>query len=111
MSAATHFVEVCSLADIPEDEGLKVEAPTPIALFRIGEEVFATQDGCTHDVASLSEGWFEDGVVECPFHNAKFCVRTGKVLCAPASIDLATYPVRVEGGQVFVNYSSQEPTK
>ena len=104
----TNFTDVCSLDEIPEDEGFKVPGDLDVALFRIGAEVFATQDTCTHDIASLAEGWLEDGVIECPFHSAKFCVRTGKVLCSPATKDLQTFPVKIDSGRVLVDLSMAE---
>ena len=50
----------------------------------------------------LSDGWLEDGCIECPLHAARFDVRTGKALCAPAETNLAVFEVRVEGGDLLV---------
>ena len=75
----------------------------PIALYRIGEEVFATEGMCTHAEGLLADGWVEDGAIECPLHQARFDIRTGKALCAPATEDLRTYPVKVEAGDVLID--------
>jgi nitrite reductase/ring-hydroxylating ferredoxin subunit len=75
----------------------------PVALYRLDGEVFATHDICTHAHACMSEGYLEDGVIECPLHQARFDVRTGRVLSGPTRVPLATYPARTEGGQVLVD--------
>lgn len=80
----------------------RIEGEDPIAVYNDGGTFYATADWCTHDRASLADGYFEDGIVECPWHWAKFCVRTGKALSAPASVDLQCYAVTVEDGEVFV---------
>ena len=73
-----------------------------ICLYNVKGEYFATQDTCTHAEASLCEGELYDDVVACPLHGAEFNVRTGAVLCFPATYPLATFPVKVEGEQVKV---------
>jgi anthranilate 1,2-dioxygenase large subunit len=76
---------------------------TPVALYRLHSEIFATHGICTHALALLSEGWVEDGKIECPLHQGQFDIRTGKALCAPLTQDLRTYAVRLEGDDVFVD--------
>lgn len=86
----------------------RIEGEPPIAVYRDGDAFYATADWCTHDRASLADGWFEDGVVECPWHMAKFCVRSGKALTAPATVDLQCFTVEVEAGEVIVQ---REPAR
>ncbi len=74
-----------------------------MALFRVGDQFYATDDTCTHAEASLSDGYIDCDVVECPFHSARFCIRTGQALSLPASEPLKRYPVKVEDGLVFVD--------
>jgi nitrite reductase/ring-hydroxylating ferredoxin subunit len=74
-----------------------------IALYRLGTEFFATGNICTHAFAYLSDGWVEDGKVECPLHQGLFDIRTGKATCAPLTTDIATYPVKVEGDDLLVD--------
>jgi nitrite reductase/ring-hydroxylating ferredoxin subunit len=71
-----------------------------IAVFRLDDGFYAISDICTHEFALLSEGFCEEGKIECPLHQACFDIRTGKALDEPAEIDVATYPTRVEGGVV-----------
>ena len=89
----------------------KLDPETPFAL-RIGAEqvvvmrmpdgIFAMNDVCTHEYALLSDGYYEDGKLECPLHQACFEIRTGKALNEPADKDCQTYPTKVEAGVVFV---------
>lgn len=76
---------------------------TPVALYNLGGTVYATHGICTHALALLSEGWVEDGKIECPLHQGQFDIRTGKALCAPLTQDLRTYAVKLEGDDVFVD--------
>ena len=75
---------------------------TPIALTEIDGHIYAVSDTCTHEFALLSEGFIEDGEIECPLHQARFDMRTGKCLVGPATQDLERYKVRVDGDDVFV---------
>jgi nitrite reductase/ring-hydroxylating ferredoxin subunit len=75
-----------------------------IALYRLADDEFrATDDICTHGQAFLSEGWItDDCMIECPLHGGCFDIRTGRAMEPPVEIDIATYPVRVEGGDVLL---------
>src|ERR1700742_4998244 len=79
-----------------------------IAIYRIGGELFATNNICTHALAFLSDGWLDGEIIECPLHGGKFEVRSGKGLGAPIICDLKTYPTRINDGQVQV-LISQDP--
>lgn len=73
-----------------------------VALFQVEGEVFATDDRCTHGNAYLSEGTLEGHEVECPMHAAAFDVRTGQVLCGPATRNTRCHAVRLDEGKVFI---------
>ena len=73
-----------------------------IALFNVDGTYYATDDTCTHMGARLSDGYIEGDIVECPLHFGKFNIRTGKASSAPCTIDLRSYPVRVEGTTVSI---------
>ena len=97
------FVRVASTDEIPAGEGKYFDVDgEPIAIFHVDGHYYATQDVCTHEEASLSEGELEGEVVECPMHGAQFNVRTGAVLSLPAVVKLQTYPVRIVGNDVEV---------
>jgi naphthalene 1,2-dioxygenase system ferredoxin subunit len=73
-----------------------------LALYRVGEAVYATQELCTHAYVSLVDGYLEGTIVECPVHQARFDVTNGKVLDPPANCDLKSFPVKVENGTIYV---------
>ena len=76
---------------------------TPIALYNLGGTIYATHGICTHALALLSEGWVEDGKIECPLHQGQFDIRTGKALCSPLTEDLRTFAVKLEGDDILVD--------
>lgn len=71
-------------------------ANTVIALGRVGDEVYAFADQCTHQRCSLSNGDVDDVVVTCPCHNGAFDMRTGEVVSGPPPGPVQTYECRVE---------------
>src|SRR3546814_15616015 len=68
-----------------------------VALYRVDGEIFATSNICTHGQARLCEGYQEGCEIECPLHQGRFDVRSGKALCAPVTVDVRTYPVKAIG--------------
>ncbi|MGV0795464.1 bifunctional 3-phenylpropionate/cinnamic acid dioxygenase ferredoxin subunit [Mycolicibacterium elephantis] len=101
---AMTWIRVCAAEDIAPGEALSVDVNAPIAVFNIDGEFLATGEMCTHAEASLAEdGYIEGAEVECSWHMARFCLRTGKALSPPATEPLATYATKVENGQVFID--------
>ncbi|MEA2982381.1 MAG: apoptosis-inducing factor 3 [Alphaproteobacteria bacterium] len=98
--------KVASFSSLPDDGVTAVNVDgIAIALYRLGEDVFATHGICTHALAFLAEGYVEDGKIECPLHQGQFDIRTGKALCAPVTEDLRVYLVKRDGDDVLVNLS------
>lgn len=98
------MIPVCPLADLPPGEAVRLVdgVDAPIAVFNDGGELFAVDDTCTHQEASLSEGWLEDCAVECPLHAASFDLRTGQPSGPPATRPVRTHAVHVRDGVVHV---------
>jgi len=101
------FIQACSLASMPEAAGVQtVVNGKKIALFKIGDAVYAIDDTCTHEEASLSEGTVYDDEdepqVECPKHGAVFDIATGAVRSLPAVKSVNSYETKVEGDMVLV---------
>lgn len=93
---------LAKVADLNPTIPKRVSIPgRDIALFRIGDEVFALDDQCPHKGAPLSAGHVEDGCVTCPFHGWHFDVRTGACADVPAR-PAAVIPLRIQDGQVFL---------
>jgi MocE subfamily Rieske [2Fe-2S] domain protein len=82
--------------------------PLAIAIYRAKGNFYATQDLCTHEHAYLSDGVVIDCIIECPFHQGRFDVRTGEPMGAPVIVPLKTYPVKIVDGEIYVQVSMME---
>ena len=98
------YKKICAVSDLPPGEGRYIDlGPEPIGLFNVSGEFFAIDDTCTHGEWSLCDGYLDGTEIECTLHMAKFCVRTGAVLAAPATTPVKIYPVKIDGTDVFVD--------
>ena len=106
----SEWVRVADVSDIPDDEPIQVKAGGElIALTRYDGRVYAVSDVCTHEYTHLSDGFMDGPCIECPLHGAMFDVRTGEVKALPATRDLPTYPVKVDGDDVYVQIEEPKP--
>ena len=102
MSAA-RWVDVAPADDVPRDGHRVYEvAERFVAVYDVGGERYAIEDVCTHDGNPLADGAVEGLQVVCPRHGARFCLRTGAALSAPAYEPVATFPVTVRDGRLLV---------
>jgi naphthalene 1,2-dioxygenase ferredoxin component len=98
------WMDVMALEDVFEGEVMAVNVQgKEIALYEVQGELYATDNLCTHGAARLSDGFLEGREIECPFHQGRFDVCTGKALCEPLTENIRVYPVRIENKRVFVN--------
>lgn len=98
------------MTDLPPGDTRRVDISPPIAVFHTeDEEVFAIDDTCSHQDASLADGWVEGCEVECPLHASKFDLRTGAVDCPPAKLPVRTHTVVIEDGIIYVELSAAAP--
>jgi naphthalene 1,2-dioxygenase ferredoxin component len=99
----TNWVDALPADDLPTDDvmGLAV-AGRDIAIYTVGDDVYATDNICTHGHARLCDGFLDGHEIECPLHQGKFDVRDGKPICEPVTEALRSYPIKVEGGRVFL---------
>ena len=96
-------IDLCSATDVTPGNALRVEnGDLVLAVFNVHGEYFVTDDLCTHGPGSLSEGYIEEDVVECNFHNGQFNIRTGEVVLPPCMVPMKTYPTSVEDGKVVI---------
>ncbi len=97
------WIDALAADELPVDDVWPVPvAGRDLAIYTVGGEVFATDNGCTHGNARLCDGFLEGHEIECPLHQGRFDVRDGRPTCEPAALPLRCYPVKVEGGRVFV---------
>lgn len=99
----SEWVTVAKLGELaPGDWRVVSVEDAPIVVFNLGGEYHAIEDVCTHDGGQLTGGKVEGGEIVCPRHGARFCIRTGEALSAPAYEATAKFPVRVENGEIQV---------
>jgi 3-phenylpropionate/trans-cinnamate dioxygenase ferredoxin subunit len=93
----TEPVVVAPLEQLPDGRGVRVDVGDHrIALFRIGDDVYAVGDRCSHAEASLAEGEVFDSAVECPRHGSEFDLRTGVPDSLPATKPVPIYAAKVD---------------
>lgn len=101
-------VKVVEADDLPPGTMVCVEVGGRRVLVANVDGVFyATDDTCTHEDASLSSGSLNGDLVKCPLHGSRFSLRTGEPVEEPAEEPLECYPVKIENGAVFVEFSSR----
>lgn len=100
---------VGSAGEIPEGGAIRVKLPngTPVAVFKVEGKLYAIGDTCSHEESSLSDGELDEETVECPKHGAVFDLATGKNLTLPATKPVPSFPVRVEGEDVYVEHDHE----
>jgi 3-phenylpropionate/trans-cinnamate dioxygenase ferredoxin subunit len=100
----TEFVRACSVAEVPAEGVIGVEVGgVPVAIARADGELFAVHDVCSHEEVALSEGDVYDHTIECWLHGSCFDLRSGKPTGPPATKPVATYPVKIDGDDVYVS--------
>lgn len=103
--AAGNWVEVCHVAELEEEDVIGFEYnDKKYAVYRLEGEAYYASDGlCTHRAVDLAGGLVINGCIECPKHNGRFEVATGKAVKRPVHIDLKTYQAERRGDKVFIN--------
>jgi 3-phenylpropionate/trans-cinnamate dioxygenase ferredoxin component len=102
---ASCWVDACAADDIDEEDVIRFDhGVRTFAIYRTNDDRYFATDGlCTHEQVHLADGLVMGAIIECPKHNGRFDFRTGAAKGAPVCVNLATYPVKVEGGRVFLN--------
>jgi nitrite reductase/ring-hydroxylating ferredoxin subunit len=107
--SASELHRVCHVSEIVEGTARGVEVGgRRLALYNIGGTFYATDDRCTHARASLSEGFIEGDVIECPLHGGRFHIPTGEPLAPPVRVAVRVYPVEVIEGEIYVRMADNE---
>ena len=97
------LVKIATTSELSPGTGKAVEVEgKSIALFNVAGTFHAIENDCTHQGGPLGEGELAGEVVTCPWHGAKFNVKTGEVLGPPARKGVRSFPVKVQGNDVLV---------
>ena len=101
--APASWTDVAPATDVPRGEHRVYEVDARfVAVYNVGGDLYAIEDLCTHDGNPLSDGPVEDHEVICLRHGARFCLRTGAALTPPAYEPVATFPVAVRDGRIWI---------
>lgn len=109
IASSARQIRLCAVDDVEENEALQVETDEEslpaLAVYRLeGEEIYVTDDTCTHGNASLAdEGYLEGYIIECTWHEGKFDIRTGEPTALPCDKPIKTYPVTIKDGDVYIS--------
>jgi 3-phenylpropionate/trans-cinnamate dioxygenase ferredoxin component len=97
------WIPVCRVDDIDAEDVAPFEHEgKPYAVYHTPSGFYATGGLCTHEEEVLADGLVLGEIIECPRHQGRFHIPSGKAKGAPVCIDLQTYPIKVEGGQVYI---------
>ncbi len=97
------YVKVCSLAELEEGRAGNYTVNGRGVLIALdGGRVYAVQNTCTHDDGAFGDVAVIRGEIQCPRHGARFEIAGGRAMQIPAVIDLETFDVKVENGDVYV---------
>lgn len=100
---ATEIVRVASTRDLRPGQMLCVEIDgLPIALANVAGDIYAFGDSCRHEGGPLSSGVLIDDTVTCPWHGWTYSVRTGKSIVPPVGLRIPTFPVHIDGEDVYI---------
>ncbi|WP_240758978.1 MocE family 2Fe-2S type ferredoxin [Lichenicoccus roseus] len=104
MTETRTWMVACTRDEIEEEDVFRFDHDgRTFAIYRSPDDEFFATDGlCTHERVHLADGLVMGHIIECPKHNGRFDYRTGAGKGAPICVDLATYPVKVEGEKVLI---------
>jgi len=98
------WMDVSAVDHVPKGDVTAVNVDgKEVALYEVEGNIYATDNLCTHGAARMSDGFLEGSEIECPLHQGKFDVCTGKALCAPLTENIRIYPVKIENNRIFLN--------
>lgn len=99
----SEWIDAIAESALAEGEHIVVDVEgVDVALFNLSGQFYAIEDVCSHDGTEIASGELDGDEIVCPRHGARFCVKTGAVKCAPAYEAIASYPVKVADGRVWV---------
>ncbi len=102
------YIKVAALCDVAPGKMKCVTVQQQrVLLANVGGKIYAADEMCTHEEASLCLGSLKGELLKCPLHGSRFDLRTGAVLDEPADVPLKIYPVKVDGQDIYVNLGAQ----
>ena len=103
-----NWVLACATDDIDEEDLIRFDHnDKTYCIYNTSVGFFATDGMCTHEDEHLELGMVIDNVIDCPLHQGRFDIPSGKALSAPVCVDLKTWPVKVDDGEICINVSDK----
>jgi nitrite reductase/ring-hydroxylating ferredoxin subunit len=100
------LVALCAAADVEPDSPVQATVNGfDYAVFNLDGRFYVTQDLCTHGPGSLAEGFVMGDEIECPFHQGRFHIPTGRACYAPCTEALRTWTPREIDGVLYIDPS------
>lgn len=105
-----NWIRACAADEVEEEDLIRFDHDNrTFAIYRSPDDEYFCTDGlCTHEEVHLEDGLVMEYAIECPKHNGQFDYRTGEALRTPVCVNLATYPTKLENGDVFIDIGEAE---
>jgi nitrite reductase/ring-hydroxylating ferredoxin subunit len=103
------MIRLCKTSEVAPGTVKRIEVPglPPLAVFNLQGNIHVTDDTCTHGLASLSEGYIDGDVIECPWHSGRFSILTGEPVGFPVIVPISVYRVEVVGDEIYIEPPEQ----
>ena len=99
----SEWIKVCAAGEIDEEDVIRFDrGQRSYAVYHTPSGYYASDGACTHEAADLADGLVIDDIIECPMHQGRFHIPSGKARSPPVCIDLKTYPVKLEDGAIYI---------
>jgi len=100
---SNQFTKIASLNELSTSKLMRVKKNNyDICLAYVEGTVYAVDDLCTHEDASLAKGSLHGNCIKCPLHGSRFDLTTGQALDEPAKESVNTYAVKIDGDDILV---------
>ncbi len=100
----SNWIRVCAASEIDEEDLIRFDHDgQSYCVYNTEKGFFATDGHCTHEQQHLEDGLVIGAVIECPLHQGRFNIPSGKALSAPVCVDLKTYKTKIEDGDIFIS--------
>ena len=99
-----NWIKACAATDIDEEDLIRFDyEDKTFCIYNTPKGFFATDGLCSHEDQHLEDGMVIDCVIECPLHQGRFDICSGKALGAPVLVDLKTWRVKQQDGDIYIN--------
>ena len=108
-----NWIRVCKTSEIDEEDLIRFDYEgRSFCIYHTPDGYFVTDGYCTHEREHLEYGFVMGHIIECPLHQGRFDIRSGKALGAPVCIDLGTWPLKIEDDEIYIDIlSGDSPRK